>query len=111
MASIDIKGIDKAALLAALYNNAKPMGMGALQARPGVMTREDAMKAMFAGDDGTRMFGETLGRGPDKLYFDYLYGRPLKVNLEGDVLETSMYNRDWGKDAAEKIVQSLRDAG
>jgi hypothetical protein len=104
MAKIDIKGIDKADLLAALYNNASPMGMGFLQARPGVMTRESALELMEAGDDSSRMFPSTTRR----MYFDYVYGRPLKVNLEGDELETSLYNRDWGKDAAEQIVESLR---
>lgn len=109
MASISIKGIDKAVLLAALYNNAKPVGMGMLQARPGALTRDDVMKAMYVGDDSTRMFGETLGRESQKLHFDYLFGRPLKVNLAGDTLETALYNRDWGDGAAEKIVESLRE--
>lgn len=104
MAKIDIKGIDKADLLAALYNNASPMGMGFLQARPGQMTREGALELMEAGDDSSRMFPNMKRR----MYFDYVYGRPLKVNLEGDELETSLYNRDWGKDAAEQIVESLR---
>lgn len=104
MAKIDIKGIDKADLLAALYNNASPMGMGFLQARPGQMTRESALELMEAGDDSSRMFPGMKRR----MYFDYVYGRPLKVNLEGDELETSLYNRDWGKDAAEQIVESLR---
>jgi len=105
MAKIDIKGIDKAELLAALYNNARPMGMGFLQARSGEMTREDALKMMDAGDDSSRMF-PNMGRS--RMYFDYVFGRPLKVNLEGDELETSLYNRDWGKDAAEHIVEDLR---
>lgn len=104
MAKIDIKGIDKADLLAALYNNASPMGMGFLQARPGQMTREGALELMESGDDSSRMFPNMKRR----MYFDYVYGRPLKVNLEGDELETSLYNRDWGKDAAEQIVESLR---
>jgi len=103
MAKIDIKGIDKADLLAALYNNASPLGMGFLQAR-GQMSREGAVKLMETGDDTSRMFPGTKRH----MYFDYVYGRPLKVNLAGDELETSLYNRDWGKDAAEQIVESLR---
>jgi hypothetical protein len=105
MAKIDIKGIDKAELLAALYNNAEPMGMGFFQARPREMTRDDALKMMDVGDDSTRMFPNV---GRTRMYFDYVFGRPLKVNLEGDELETSLYNRDWGKNAAEQIVEVLR---
>lgn len=106
MAKIDIKDIDKAELLAALYNNASPMGMGFLQARTGEMTREDAVKLMEAGDDSSRMFPR-LGRS--NTYFDYVYGRPLKIELGGNELETGLYNRDWGKDAAERIVEGLRN--
>ncbi len=105
MAKISIKEIDKAELLAALYNNASPMGMGFLQARPGQMTREDALKLMEVGDDSSRMF-PNMGR--PRMYFDYVFGRPLKIDIGGDELETSLYNRDWGKDAAEQIVDGLR---
>jgi hypothetical protein len=69
------------------------------------MTREGALQLMESGDDSSRMFP---GMGRSRMYFDYVYGRPLKVNLEGDELETGLYNRDWGKDAAEQIVESLR---
>ena len=68
------------------------------------MTRESALELMETGDDLARMFPGSKRR----MYFDYVYGRPLKINLEGDELETSLYNRDWGKNAAEQIVESLR---
>ena len=105
MAKISIKGIDKAELLAALYNHASPMGMGFLQARAGEMTKEQATELLGKGDDLSRMFPVN---GRRQLYFDYVYGRPLKVDLTGDELETSLYDRDWGKGAAEKIVEGLR---
>lgn len=104
MAKISIEGIDKAELLAALYNNAAPMDMGFLQARFGQMTRDDALKLMETGDDTARMFPGS-GR---PMYFDYVYGRPLKVNLSGEEFDTALYDRDWGKGSAERIVESLR---
>ena len=101
---VDIRGLDKAELLAALYNNSQPMGVGFLQAREGVMTREQAAEMLVVGDDTARMFPKSRREG----YFDYLYGRPLKVRLDGDVLRTALYNRDNGLGAAERIVSELR---
>lgn len=100
---VDISDLDKAALLAALYNNSRPMGMGWLQARDGVMTVEQARAEIETGDDSARMFGKQR-----ELYFDYLRGRPLKIDLSGDVLRTWLYNRDNGRNAAERIVAKLR---
>jgi hypothetical protein len=109
MARVNIAGIDKAELLAALYNNSKPMGMGFLQARAGVMTREIAQEIIDkVGDDHKRMF-PTIHAGTSNLKFDYLYGRPLKCNLEGDEVDTWGYNRDHGEDAFEKVVEGLRN--
>ena len=44
MSAIDIREIPKAKLLAALYNNAKPMGMGMLAYTPEPMTEEQAQQ-------------------------------------------------------------------
>lgn len=102
--TVDIKGIDKAELLAALYNGSRPMGMGFLRAQPGNMTTEEAREAIGAGDDHKRDFGAQRGG----LYFDYLHGRPLKIEIGGDTLRTALYNRDNGSGAAERIVSTLR---
>lgn len=106
MATVNIQGLDKAALLAALYNGSAPMGMGFLQACPGPMTHEQATDLLKAGDDSSRMF-PTIGRGR-KLYFDYVYGRPLKVDIGGDELETAFYDRDNGQGSGARIVAELR---
>lgn len=106
MSKVNIAGLDKAELFAALYNHAVPLGMGRLQYDPTPLTKEAAEKLMGLGDDATRMF-PGISRGPS-LYFDYVKGRPLKINLEGDELETSLYNRDQGDGAAERIVAELR---
>lgn len=105
---IDIKGIDKAELLAALYNNSRPMGMGFLQARPGELTIEQAREACGYGDDSTRMLGKNAA-GNRELYFDYLHGRPLKSDLSGDTFRPWGYDRDNGGDGtAARIIESLR---
>src|SRR5271166_1252037 len=68
---LDIKGIDKAELLAGLYNRSKPLGLGFLQATPSDMTAEQAR-------------GIIKEQGLD---FDYLNGGVMNVNLaRGTVL-------------------------
>lgn len=89
---IDIKGIEKAELLAALYNRAKVQGLGFLQAKNGDMTIDEAQKIVEQG----------------YLYFDYLKGRVMKVNLEGDTLNPSGFDRDNGQGAVKSVVDALR---
>lgn len=105
MAKVNIAGLDKAELFAALYNHAKPLGMGRLQYDPTPLTKEAAQKLMEAGDDASRMFP---GMSRRNMYFDYVKGRPLKIDLSGDEMETWLYNRDQGENAAEQIVAKLR---
>jgi len=102
---ISIAGLDKAEVLAALYNHSRPMGMGVFQAKVGDMTVEEARKEIELGDDHDRAFGKRR-----ELYFDYLRGRPLKIDLSGDTLRTALYNRDNGNGAAERIIEGLRKA-
>ncbi len=101
---VSIKGLSKAKVLAALYNNAKPMGMGFLRAVPGNMTEEQAEKHLKSGDDHERDFGMNT----NKLYFDYLNGRCLKVDLSKDEFDPWGYDRDYGKGAAQKVIDSIK---
>lgn len=88
---IDISKLDKAEVLAALYNHSKQQGLGFLNPRG----REPLSKAEAA---------ELLKKGT---YFDYLAGRVMKVDLSGDVLETGLYDRDNGQGAAAAALESL----
>jgi hypothetical protein len=85
---MDIKGISKAKILASLYNASRPQGMGFLQAKNGDMSEAEAQKLL---DDG-------------HTYFDYLYGRVIKIDLSGDELRTALYDRDNGHGAAEDAI-------
>ena len=91
---ISLVGLNKADVLAVLYNNAKPQGMGFLHYDPNPMTKEEA---------------ETLLR--QTTYFDYLKGRVMKVDLSGEKLDPLLYNRDNGQGAAECAVAALRATG
>jgi len=92
---ISIKGVDKAAVLAALYNNSKPLGMGMLHFDPAMMTTDEARKEI-----------EKMSYG---LYFDYLKGRVMKVDLSGDELNPALYDRDNGDGAALAAIKTILD--
>lgn len=88
---MDITGINKAEILAALYNNSKPLGMGMIHFTPEDMTVTEAQELLDAG----------------QTYFDYHKGRVMKISLKGDEFRTDLYNRDNGQGAAEDVIESL----
>ena len=110
MAKIDISGLDKAEVLAALYNGSQPMGMGLLQARSGEMTKEMAQSYITENgmgiDDRARLFPGVAVSGQPRLDFDYLFGRPLKSDITDDVYDSWLYDRDNGS-----AFQVLKRAG
>jgi hypothetical protein len=93
---INIEGLDKADVLAELYNYARPLGMGFLQYNPAPMKKEEAEEII------QNMAGK-------QLYFDYLKGRVMKVDLSGDEFNGRLYNRDNGENKAEAIIECLRE--
>lgn len=98
MAIIDITGLDKAEVLAKLYNASRPMGFGMLQAR-GDITVEGARALL---DDPLPT--NDLGFPRRVAYFDYLFGRPLKIDLRTDRLFVGLYDRDNGQGAASRAL-------
>lgn len=88
---MNIARLDKAEVLAALYNGSKQQGLGFLDDHGRIkMTIEEAR--------------EELKRNT---YFDYLHGRVMKIDLSKDELDTWLYNRDNGSGAAERIIEEL----
>lgn len=94
MDKISLVDLDKAEVLAALYNASSPQGMGFLHYDPTPMTYEEA---------------EVLLK--QTTHFDYLKGRVMKVDLSGDELNPWSYDRDNGQGAAESIIKALRKTG
>lgn len=90
MTDIDISGLDKAAVLKALYDAARPQGLGLLHYKAEQMTLEEARELLAGGHR-----------------FDYVHGRVLKVSLDGDALFAGLYDRDNGHGAAERALASL----
>jgi hypothetical protein len=87
---ISIKG-RKAKVLAVLYNNSQPLGMGMLHFTPEDMTEEQAQSLL---DDG-------------QTYFDYLKGRVMKVDLSKDDFTPRLYDRDNGEGAASRAIDKI----
>jgi hypothetical protein len=104
MGTVSIRGLDKAVVLAALYNNAKPRGATFVKelSHEIEMTLEQAQEALELGDDLVRN-----GWNSPSLYFDYLNGRPLKVHLGEDSFDSSKYDRLWGQGAALDVILKL----
>lgn len=108
---VNIEGIDKARLLAALFNARNALGMGLFQALrgPEVMDREQALVALGHGDDSEVMFGSRGTLGKSKPFkFDYLYGRPLKVDLTGPMVDPSGFDRDGSMTTFQELVDLIR---
>lgn len=92
---LNIAGLNKADVLAALYNASRPQGMGFMQYDPAAMTHEEAARLLAAGD-----------------YFDYLKGRVMKVSLKSDEeFREELYDRDNGDGAAARAIETLRKTG
>ena len=86
---IDISKMDRATVLAKLYNASRPLGLGFLHHTPEPMGSLEAEKLLAQGD-----------------YFDYLKGRVMKIRLKfgATELDPLLYDRDNGPGAAAKAL-------
>ena len=91
---LNTSGLDKADLLAALYNAAKPGASDAFNTRTAPMTGSEAQ--------------DIINRTKGPLCFTYVKGRALMVNITGDALDTAKYDEKNGKNAAKEVVARLR---
>lgn len=87
---VNIKGMDKAKVLKALYDNSHVQGLGFLSAMDS-FSEEDAKELL-----------------ENQTYFDYLYGRIMKVDLSENEFEEWLYDRDNGAGAAQRAVDSIK---
>lgn len=91
---IDLTGLGKATVLAALYNGARAQGAGFINYDPTPMEVNEATWLLKR-----------------QTYFDYLKGRAMKVELSGDQLDPRLYDRDNGQGAAQRVINALRSTG
>ena len=98
---VNIKGLQKYEVLKALYDNAIPIlsgGFGYLGTL-GVqlfqnmkLTKEQAKEEIEQSND---------------LYFDYVQGKSLKIDLSTDEFDSHNYDRDYGEGKAKEIISNL----
>lgn len=91
MNTIDISKLNKAEVLAVLYNNSRPLGLGFLHYTPEDMSVSEAE--------------ELLKQSPS---FDYLKGRVMKITIS-DEFDPWLYDENNGKGAAQRALQPLFD--
>ena len=93
---ISYKGLTKAEALAALWNGSRCQGLSFFGADLGHthMTADEAQKIIDERKNG------------EGLYFDYLEGRVLKVDLRTDdeCFNEALYDRDLGPGAAQRVI-------
>ena len=94
---VSIEGLDKAEVHLALYNASYIQGMMGFLAAVDNYGIEDARKDI-----------EEHG---DDLYFDYLHGKVMKVDINGDEFDPRLFDRNNGEGAAEKAIEKLRNNG
>jgi hypothetical protein len=91
---VNITGLSKAVILQAFFNSTRPQGMGFISSLSG----PDRLDI----EGAEKIVSETL-------VFDYLFGRPLKLNLTGDSFDPWGFDRDnGGSGSAQKIIDRLR---
>ena len=90
MDKIVLTSLDKAEVLAALYNASKLQGRGFLHHDPKPITSKEARILLKR-----------------TTYFGYLQGRVMKVDLSGTTFDPSLYNRDNGQGAAERAIAAI----
>lgn len=89
---VDIKGLDKAQVLKALYDNSHVQRVGFFQSVPdGTVTVEHCEKLL-----------------KNTTSFDYLCGRVLKIDIGGDAFDERLYDQACGEGAAQRAVDSIR---
>jgi hypothetical protein len=99
--TIDIAGLDKAAVLTALYDRAKPRGIrGLLRFRAHSLSEEETQAILNRGTAAANWRGEA--------YTGRLHGRVMKVCVLGDTIGPRLYDRYNGDGAAAEVIDSLR---
>lgn len=99
MAIISIAGLDKAEVLARLFNAAAEHNPDMRQARRAVDPRARLIMPIH-------LARELIDSG--MLQFDYLSAIPLKLDLRGEEFDDELYDRDNGKGLAKRVIDTIR---
>lgn len=91
---MNIENLSKPKILAALFNAANPLGLGFLHYRPEHIMDENEANELLK----------------NQTWFDYLEGRIMKIKLTSETTElnTALYNRNNGENAAENAIATIQ---
>ena len=106
---IDTTGIETWKIVQALYNRAKPQGLGFLQYQSGGMSDEDAKAFVKDAEERWNALPGELRRGDNHYgYIDYMRGRVVKANPFNNPLDPRLFDRDNGQGACAEAINALR---
>lgn len=97
MGMVDIKGLDKAEVLHALWRHSHVQGLSFMGLSPEGFTLQKAQELIKERQEKNA-----------RLYFDYVEGHVIKCDLSGDSFDEFLYDRDCGSGAAENAINELR---
>ena len=129
MANVNIKGLDKAEVLFALWRGSHAQGMSFLGMMGGGLTLEKAQDMIHQiqidafkrsgeapeltpenNDEYIAKFNAWLKTDPEvQLYFDYVHGHVIKCDISGDEFDPRLYDRDCGEGRGEEVIKALRE--
>lgn len=92
---VNIKGLDKAAVLVALWNHSHAQGFSFFNERTLTLSEAEAM------------VNSNIKKNI-ALNFDYVNGRVIKCDITGDEFDPWLYDRDCGDGAAQRAIDSIR---
>jgi len=92
---ISIRGFSKAEVLAVLVRFSRAQGMSFMDPHS-----RDEMSVADA--------RQVIRNCGDNQYYDYLWGRVLKVDLSGDEFDPRLYDRDNGAGTAARAIKEIR---
>lgn len=101
---VSIAGLEKAAVLHALWHGSRAQGMSFMGLPTGDVTVEMCEEAVSPDADNSNAHAHQSR----PLHFDYWHGRVLKVDISGDSFDPWGYDRDNGQGAAERVIEALR---
>lgn len=98
---INIKGLDKAKVLHALWHASHAQGISFMGFMSSDFTLERAEAIIKS--------RENIDNPNYRYYFDYVDGHVIKCNIGGDEFDERLFDRDCGEGAAAATIEALRN--
>lgn len=93
MTTVDATGLNASEVLAELYNNSKPLGMGIYQYKDEMMDVDEASLLLTKGNQ-----------------FDYVFGRYMKVDFSKyPVISSSSFDSQYGEGTMQRLIDNVRN--